>query len=592
MQWNGRSLICHNSSITIETDASTKGWGAVCNGVRTGGPWSPQERTMHINCLELLAAHLAIKCYAKNKTNLTIILKMDSMSALTYINKRGGTISPRLNQLAKDLWLWCMGRYILLKAQHLPGVYNTTADNESRVMKDRSDWKLLPAVFHRINRRLGPLEVDLFASRLTHHLPNYASWRPDPTAVATDAFTMNWAQMRGYANPPLEPCREGTGPGAPTTGRACTSGASVEGPGLVPSTPGDAGGHTIPDPTEGESHPAHTPRELPLGNSTASRVGYLRQRYQDCHISEEASKLLLASWRQKSSKSYDSLFGKWVRWCGERDSDPVSGPIGEVVNFLAHLFDQGHQYRSINAYRSAISSVHEKADGYEVGQHPLVSRLLKGVFHERPQQPRYSETWDVSRVTAYIDSLGENDSLSLPLLTHKTVMLLALTRLSRSADLSQLNITFRRYLPEGVTFQPTKLSKQSRQCKPLEEIFFPAFPHNKLLCPAETLKAYEERTHTLREGSTTLFLTTIKPHTPVASSTIARWLKSLLGKAGIDTAIFKAHSVRGASTTTAANAGVTTSDILKATNCMEQPVGVPKILLQTLEGDTVWDSRT
>ena len=87
--WNGRSLIAHNSSLTIETDSSKKGWGAVCNGVRTGGPWSPKERTMHINCLELLAAFLAVKCFAKDKTNLTIDLKMDSMSALTYINKLG-----------------------------------------------------------------------------------------------------------------------------------------------------------------------------------------------------------------------------------------------------------------------------------------------------------------------------------------------------------------------------------------------------------------------------------------------------------------------------------------------------------------------
>ena len=73
-KWNGRNLITHNSSLTIETDASTKGWGAVCNGVRTGGPWNPQERTMHINCLELLATHLAVKCFAKNRTNLTIHL--------------------------------------------------------------------------------------------------------------------------------------------------------------------------------------------------------------------------------------------------------------------------------------------------------------------------------------------------------------------------------------------------------------------------------------------------------------------------------------------------------------------------------------
>ena len=78
-QWNGRSLIAHNSSFTIHTDASKTGWGAVYNGVRTGGPWSPEERTMHVNCLELLAVFLAMKCFAKDETNLTIDQKMDSM---------------------------------------------------------------------------------------------------------------------------------------------------------------------------------------------------------------------------------------------------------------------------------------------------------------------------------------------------------------------------------------------------------------------------------------------------------------------------------------------------------------------------------
>ena len=53
-----------------------------------------------------------------------------------------------------------------------------------------------------INRRLGPLRVDLFASRLSNQLPQYASWRPDPEEIACDAFSLDWAQMRGYANPP------------------------------------------------------------------------------------------------------------------------------------------------------------------------------------------------------------------------------------------------------------------------------------------------------------------------------------------------------------------------------------------------------
>ena len=187
----------------------------------------------------------------------------------------------------------------------------------------------------------------------------------------------------------------------------------------------------------------------------------------DCQVSEEAdTRLLLESWRQKSSKSYDSLFGKWVSWGSERDCDPISCSIREVVNFLAHLYQQGYKYRS------AISSVHEKVDGYTVGQHPLVSSLMKGIFHERPPQPKYTETWDVS--ITYLVSLGQNDSLTLSVLTHKTVMLLALTRPCRSANLCQLDFQFRRYLSEGVSYQPTKLNKQSRQAKPLVD--FSSFP--------------------------------------------------------------------------------------------------------------------
>ena len=50
----------------------------------------------------------------------------------------------------------------------------------------------------------------------------------------------------------------------------------------------------------------------------------------------------------------------------------------------------------------------------------------------------------------------------------------------------------------------------------------------------------------------------------MTGSTIARWLKTCLAEASINTEIFKAHSVRGASSSTAASAGVTAADILKA----------------------------
>lgn len=146
----------------------------VCQGTRTRGPWSEEEK-LHINCLELMAAFLAFKCYLKNRKSIHVLLKIDNMSAVAHINKMGGTVSPALNSLNKEFWLWCMEREISVQAQHLVGKLKNTADAESRDTKDRHNWKLCQQVFQSINIIFGPLEVDLFASRLTTQLPTFVS---------------------------------------------------------------------------------------------------------------------------------------------------------------------------------------------------------------------------------------------------------------------------------------------------------------------------------------------------------------------------------------------------------------------------------
>ena len=93
---------------------------------------------------------------------------------------------------------------ITLIAEHLLGVLNTIADQESQVMRDRSDWMLNPRIFNKVQQKWGPLEVDMFAPRLTTQLKRFFSWRPDPEAEALDAFNQNWGNLQGrsYANPP------------------------------------------------------------------------------------------------------------------------------------------------------------------------------------------------------------------------------------------------------------------------------------------------------------------------------------------------------------------------------------------------------
>lgn len=200
--WNGRTVIQTPVQVLIQSDASLTGWGAVCEGVSTGGSWNSQEQLLHINCLELLAAELAMKTFLKSRQGISVLLQLDNSTAVAYINNRGGTMSPTLTSLAKTLWLWALERDITITAQHIPGVFNGIADTESRLERDRSDWMLSPEVFQKINQALGPLEVDLFASRLTHQLPRFFSWRPDPLAEAVDAFQQDWSEVKGFANPP------------------------------------------------------------------------------------------------------------------------------------------------------------------------------------------------------------------------------------------------------------------------------------------------------------------------------------------------------------------------------------------------------
>ena len=201
-KWNGRHILSKEPDLIIESDASTLGWGASCQGIDTGGPWLVQEKTYHINCLELLATTLALKTFMKNKTGLLVLLKIDNTTAVAYINNQGGAVSKTLVTLTKELWMWCLERNIHIQAQHLPGVLNCRADMESRSLKDHSDWSLDRETFIKINELYGPIEMDLFASRLTSQCRRYFSWQPDPYAEETDAFLQDWSKIRGFANPP------------------------------------------------------------------------------------------------------------------------------------------------------------------------------------------------------------------------------------------------------------------------------------------------------------------------------------------------------------------------------------------------------
>ena len=82
-------MVC--SEITVTTDASALGWGAVCLTRRLSGRWSVQESRDHINFLELKAVILALQGYEHLVVGRSVLIQSANNTVVVYINRQGGT---------------------------------------------------------------------------------------------------------------------------------------------------------------------------------------------------------------------------------------------------------------------------------------------------------------------------------------------------------------------------------------------------------------------------------------------------------------------------------------------------------------------
>ena len=192
-----------SADIILESDSSSQGYGIVYKD-KANGLWTDQERSYHINYLELKGAFLALKSFCTLERGQHVHLKLCSNTAVKYINSMGGSHSLECNALAREMWLWASDRNLWLSSSHVPGILHVTADRESRVFNIDGEWMLNPLMFQKLHTlyKCG-FTVDLFASRIDNQLPSYYSWRADPSAKIVDAFSVPWTSHFFYAFPPF-----------------------------------------------------------------------------------------------------------------------------------------------------------------------------------------------------------------------------------------------------------------------------------------------------------------------------------------------------------------------------------------------------
>ena len=128
-------------------------------------------------------------------------------NCLCLHKQTGGTRSWDMFALTWHLFAFCRKNKVVLTARHVPGVVNLVADQLSRSQQTLyTEWSLNPKIFRWLSQIDFQPQIDLFATRFNHKLPQYVSPVPDPKALAVDALEMNWSGLHLYSFPPTALC--------------------------------------------------------------------------------------------------------------------------------------------------------------------------------------------------------------------------------------------------------------------------------------------------------------------------------------------------------------------------------------------------
>ncbi|KAI2650071.1 Transposon Ty3-G Gag-Pol polyprotein [Labeo rohita] len=553
-----------------------KGLGALCDGSPAFGLWPKAEEGFHINCLEMLAVCHALCAFLPDLKGHHVLVRSDSMTVVSYINRQGGLSSRLLFTLVKDLLEWAQCNLASLRAVHVPGKLNQGADMLSRSNVPSGEWMLHPQTVQKIWEVFGKAEVDLFASKDNSHCPIYFFRKRE----------MRWPTIGPTSSCMLFPDvfdSSNTQTSQGTTSQAPPGGPALEDSAMVPGAMSAALRSPLADPLE--TRPSLSGERGHLA-SPAQSMGLTPVVFE--REPENLSEGVLNTISQARAPSTRRLYAfKWSvfsTWCSTRGKNPVSCDISVILSFLQELLDKGRSPSTLKVYVAAIAASHTPIAGQSIGRNNLVVRFLKGSRRMNPSRPHTIPTWDLSTVLRALKSspfepLSDAD---LKTLTLKSALLLALVSVKRIGDLQALSIS-----PSCLEFGPgdSKVILKPRHgyvpkvpSTPFraQVVTLSALPSSEgdqelsLLRPVRALRMYVERSAPFRK-SDQLFVCFggRNKGQPVTKQRLSRWIVDAISLAysslGLECPVgVRAHSTRGVASSWAWSSGVSMAEICAA----------------------------
>ncbi|KAG1466195.1 hypothetical protein G6F56_004736 [Rhizopus delemar] len=218
--------------------------------------------------------------------------------------------------------------------------------------------------------------------------------------------------------------------------------------------------------------------------------------------------------------------------------------------------------------RSAIASVYRvmHEDKPRLASNRGILNFFAAKRRTDTRPPNFSQ-----EIYEMIKKWGLTETMDLQMLQQKTILLITMATMWRPrSDIGKLQHQDILFVQDdegklkGVTLKaraPKEIESKESKLGTIEETN---------ICPVQTLWIFCQKTEALGvklPKNHTVFLANIlgekngEPAHSASPVTIANWVKDSLTKAGVDTAIFKAHSLRSASSTKALTNGASLNTV-------------------------------
>ena len=273
---------------------------------------------------------------------------------------------------------------------------------------------------------------------------------------------------------------------------------------------------------------------------------------------EQAREFARHSKAENTLRGYRSDWREFCAWCESHGLCPLPAPPEAVASYIAHC--AGHlKPGSIQRRLNAIAEAHKAAGLDSPTAAGMVKNTMKGIRRTRGAAPVQKAPTLTDDIRAMVDAadtglIGARD---------RALTLLGFAGAFRRAELVSLDIEDGAFGKDGltVTLRRSKIDQDGQGRK----IGIP-YGSNPETCPVRTIHAWVEQA-----GITTgpLFRS-ISRHGRIGAGRlsgidIARVVKKLAQRAGLDAAKYAGHSLRAGHATSAAIAGASERSIMNQT---------------------------